>query len=50
MVGMEVHVEVDNIGGGSEVMHFTLGTLVKFWRVRGTVDDDVGVSAGLTTT
>ena len=33
----------------SEIAHFTLGTLVKVWLVRGNADDDVGVSIGLTT-
>ncbi len=33
----------------SEVTHFTLGTLVKVWLLRGNADNDVGVSIGLTT-
>lgn len=45
--GMELQVEVEDrvsVELGSEV-----GALVKVWRMRGTLDVDVGVSAGLTT-
>lgn len=52
MVGVEVQVEVDDKVGvevENEVTQFSVGTPVEVWLVRSTVDDDVGVSAGLTT-
>lgn len=48
--GMEVQVEAeDSVEVEIEITHFTLETLVKVWLGGGTVDDDIGVSAGLTT-
>lgn len=52
LVGMEVQVEVDDrnsVEVENEVTHFTLGTLGKAWLLRGTVEDDVDISRGLTT-
>ena len=52
LVGMEVPAEVKDsisVEVENEVTHFELGTLVKAWLLRGTVDDDVGISIGLTT-
>ena len=52
LVGMEVPVEVKDsisVEVENEVTHFEVGTLVKAWLLRGTVDDDVGISIGLTT-
>lgn len=49
---MEGQVEVEDrasVEVENEVMHFTLGTLVKVWLVRGNADDDVDVSIALTT-
>lgn len=51
VVGMEIEVVVEDSGSvevENEVARFILGTQVKVWLVRSDVDDDVGVSAGLT--
>ena len=52
LVCLEGQVEVEDrasVEVESEVTHFTTGTLVKVWLVRGNADNDVGVSIGLTT-
>ena len=52
LVGMEVQVEVKDrisVEVEIEVTHFELETLVKAWLLRGSVDDDIGISIGLTT-
>lgn len=52
LIGMEVQVDVEDEKSfevENEVTHFKLETLGKAWLLRGTVDDDVDISAGLTT-